>query len=264
MNILFSLNKTVKHIHSLPFKVLWPKAMATQFKMNTRRKRRRKKEVQSHRTIQEVLLLSLDYVDLTEEWPQIILDFGSLTGVSLSQWSFCESSETHIHCFFTTIDYWRIPALLGLPSCLPRYVEWGDLKCLGKVALIHRIVTASRIKKRWCTQCPLKRETCSVERGSRWQCFLSRSRSETGLLFFTGEIWPRHTNLCLYPAGHLLCAHKVMDREGTSGSSQELFGWVQDWDAEVCPCVQGLQCPRACKCDYHSTTPSECTEKKDS
>lgn len=34
MNILFSLNKRVKHIHSLPFKVLWPKAMAAQFNMN--------------------------------------------------------------------------------------------------------------------------------------------------------------------------------------------------------------------------------------
>jgi len=43
-------------------------------------------------------------------------------------------------------------------------VELGDLKSLGKVALIHRIVTASRIKKRFCTQCPLKRETRSVER----------------------------------------------------------------------------------------------------
>lgn len=47
MNILFSLNKTVKHIHSLPFKVLWPKAMAAQFKMNTGEEKKKKKGVQS-------------------------------------------------------------------------------------------------------------------------------------------------------------------------------------------------------------------------
>lgn len=176
MNILFSLNKIVKHIHSLPFKVLWPKAMAAQFRKNRAEKKEERKKSKATSTYYPENFTSLHWLSWFHR------DTAPTTsGAKSSHWEnsgfwFCNWCDPLMvillwlfwnpsPLFLTTIDYH--PILLVPPSLHPKHVTLGDLKSLEKLASIGGIVTTSRIERKWCSSCPLKRQTRSVEAGKQ-------------------------------------------------------------------------------------------------